>query len=57
MITYVINLINYALFGGCLHKWREWEKPRPFGYSLFQETSCIKCGKTKQSYVGFNLND
>jgi len=34
------------------HDWLPWDKPREFGFSLFQERLCAKCGKAQQRRVG-----
>lgn len=35
------------------HDWTPWNVPRPFGFELYQDSHCRKCGKYRQRNAGF----
>lgn len=35
------------------HDWTPWDIPKAFGFELYQNATCKKCGKVKQRNCGF----
>lgn len=41
----------------CFHRWNKWGKAYEYGFELYQNRECLKCGKIQQREIGWSAND